>query len=38
MGMVDKSERLHFLLEQMSADIPEEYRHRFIPYIQLHDS
>lgn len=37
MGMVDKSDRLHFLFEQMSADIPEEYRHRFIPYIQLHE-
>lgn len=36
-GIADKTERLHFLLDQMSADIPEEFRFRFIPYIQLHE-
>lgn len=36
-GIVDKTERLHFLLDQMSEDIPAEYRYRYIPYIQLHE-
>lgn len=35
--IVDKTERLHFLLEKMEEDIPEEFRYRFIPYIQMHE-
>lgn len=37
LGIVDKKERIHFLIEKMKADIPEEMRYRFIPYIQLHE-
>lgn len=35
--IVDKTERLHFLLDKMREDIPEEFRYRFIPYIQMHE-
>ena len=35
--IVDKTERLHFLLEKMEEDIPETLRYRFIPYIQMHE-
>ena len=30
-------DRMHFLFEQMSLDIDENLRSRFIPYIQLHE-
>lgn len=33
----DKAERIHFLCERMAEDISEDIRHRFIPYIQLHE-
>ncbi len=36
-GIADKEERIHFLMDRMAADIPEQYRYRFIPYIQLHE-
>ena len=32
-----KSERMDFLENAMSMDIDENLRHRFIPYIQLHE-
>lgn len=35
--IADKAERIHFLLNKMAEDIPEQYRYRFIPYIQLHE-
>ena len=35
--IVDKTERIHFLIDRMAKDIPEQYRFRFIPYIQLHE-
>lgn len=35
--IADKAERIHFLLDKMAEDIPEQYRYRFIPYIQLHE-
>lgn len=35
--IADKAERIHFLLGKMAEDIPEQYRYRFIPYIQLHE-
>ena len=35
--IADKAERIHFLLSKMAEDIPEQYRYRFIPYIQLHE-
>lgn len=35
--IVDKAERLHFLLEKIEEDIPETLRYRFIPYIQMHE-
>ena len=37
LGIVNKHERIHFLIEKMKEDIPEELRYRFIPYIQLHE-
>lgn len=37
MGIVDKTERFHFLLDKMKEDIPENLRYRFIPYIQMHE-
>lgn len=33
----DKTSRMRFLFEKMAADIPEELRDRFIPYLQLHE-
>lgn len=33
----NKEERLYYLLEKIREDIPENLRHRFIPYIQLHE-
>lgn len=33
----DKTERIHFLIEKMRDDVAEEYRYRFLPYIQLHE-
>ena len=33
----DKTERIHFLIDRMAKDISEQYRFRFIPYIQLHE-
>lgn len=36
-GIADKTERIHFLADKMAEDIPEQYRYRFIPYIQLHE-
>lgn len=35
--IADKAERIHFLIDKMAEDIPEQYRFRFIPYIQLHE-
>lgn len=35
--IADKAEHIHFLLDKMAEDIPEQYRYRFIPYIQLHE-
>ncbi len=35
--IADKAERIQFLLDKMAEDIPEQYRYRFIPYIQLHE-
>lgn len=37
LGIVNKQERIHFLIERMKEDIPEDMRYRFIPYIQLHE-
>ena len=36
-SIADKAERIHFLVGKMAEDIPEQYRYRFIPYIQLHE-
>lgn len=36
-NIVNKQERIHFLLERMKLDLPEEVRYRFFPYIQLHE-
>lgn len=36
-GIVDKNERMSFLERRMSEDIDDSIRHRFIPYIQLHE-
>ncbi len=36
-SIADKTERIHFLAGKMAEDIPEQYRYRFIPYIQLHE-
>lgn len=36
-GIVNKQSRIHFLLDRMKEDIPDEVRYRFIPYIQLHE-
>jgi hypothetical protein len=35
--VVNKNERLDFLEQKMQEDIVSELRHRFIPYIQLHE-
>ena len=37
MGVENKAARLHFLFSKMQADLPEDLRGRFIPYIQLHE-
>lgn len=37
LNIVNKQERIHFLLERMKLDLPEEVRYRFLPYIQLHE-
>lgn len=33
----NKTDRIHFLCERMADDMPKRIRHRFIPYIQLHE-
>lgn len=33
----NKYDRMHFLFDRMSEDIPEDLRARFIPYLQLHE-
>ena len=33
----NKEERLNYLLAKIKEDIPQNIRHRFIPYIQLHE-
>lgn len=35
--IVDKNDRMNYLESQMSADINEKVRYRFIPYLQLHE-
>jgi hypothetical protein len=35
--IADKNQRMDFLEQAMYEDIEERYRHRFIPYIQLHE-
>ena len=35
--IADKTSRMRFLFGRMAADIPEEIRNRFIPYMQLHE-
>jgi len=35
--IVNKAERIHFLCNKMAEDIDDSYRHRFIPYVQLHE-
>ncbi|MDR1583307.1 MAG: DUF4276 family protein [Prevotellaceae bacterium] len=35
--IVNKNERLDFLEQKMQEDIAPELRHRFIPYMQLHE-
>lgn len=36
-SMNNKEERLHYVLTKIKEEIPENLRHRFIPYIQLHE-
>lgn len=36
-GIADKNNRMDFLEESMQNDIKESVRHRFIPYLQLHE-
>jgi Domain of unknown function (DUF4276) len=36
-GVVDKNSRMDFLETAMKEDIAESIRHRFIPYLQLHE-
>lgn len=36
-AIADKAKRIHFLIEKMREDVPDEYRHHFLPYIQLHE-
>lgn len=36
-GIADKHERMRFLFERMSDDLPDELSSRFVPYIQLHE-
>ncbi len=35
--ILDKSERMNFLEDAMKADIVDAFRHRYIPYLQLHE-
>lgn len=35
--IVNKQQRIHYLVEQMKQDMPDEMRGRFMPYIQLHE-
>lgn len=35
--IVNKQERLNFLEHEMLMNIDDEFRHRFIPYMQLHE-
>ena len=35
--IADKVDRMHFLFEKIAEDMPEKLRHKFIPYIQLHE-
>lgn len=35
--IVDKNDRMKYLENQMSVDINEKVRYRFIPYLQLHE-
>lgn len=37
LNIADKNDRMSFLEEAMNADIDAGVRHRFIPYIQLHE-
>ncbi|GAP73388.1 hypothetical protein SAMD00024442_84_6 [Candidatus Symbiothrix dinenymphae] len=37
LSIVDKNERLAFLDHKMNEDIDSQLRHRFIPYMQLHE-
>jgi hypothetical protein len=37
LSIVDKNERLTFLEQKMKEDIDSQLRHRFIPYMQLHE-
>jgi hypothetical protein len=37
LGIVDKNRRMDYLERAMYDEIEERYRHRFIPYIQLHE-
>ena len=36
-SIVNKTNRIHFLIEKMREDVPDKYRYRFLPYIQLHE-
>lgn len=36
-AIVNKSERIRFLIEKLREDIPEEFQYGFLPYIQLHE-
>ncbi|HEY5570907.1 MAG TPA: DUF4276 family protein [Bacteroidales bacterium] len=35
--ILDKNTRMDFIEQSLSSDILDEYRHRFIPYMQLHE-
>ena len=37
LSIVDKSDRMTFLEKAMLEDLEDEFQHRFIPYIQLHE-
>jgi Domain of unknown function (DUF4276) len=37
LSIVDKNERMDFLEKAMSNDIEDEFRFRFLPYMQLHE-
>ena len=36
-GISDKANRIHFLIDKMREDVPDNLRYRFIPYLQLHE-